>query len=160
MRRYALFGIFIILFNISCSSGDSSLKDGYYTAEMGEFNKYGWKDYVTIRISGGKIIHVEYNSFNTSGFIKSWDMDYMRNMNAKNGTYPNSFRRKYGGKLLEKQGTEEIDPISGATASYHTFLLLADEVLENARKGNTETKLVYLSGDTMGNYVPIQEDGN
>jgi major membrane immunogen (membrane-anchored lipoprotein) len=121
------------------------MKDGYYTAGMAEFDGHGWKEYVTICVSGGKIITVEYNAYNRSGFIKSWDMDYMRSMNGRDGTYPNEYTRIYAGRLLRDQGTERIDGIAGATASYHSFVRLADAATENARTGRTAVSLVPLA---------------
>ena len=137
-------GIFLIFSYGSCARMDNSLMDGYYTAEAAVFDDYGWKEYVTVRISGGRIIHVEFNAFNSSGFLKSWDMNYMRLMNAESGTYPSAYSRIYGGKFLEKQGTEGLECISGATYSYNTFLRLAEAVLENARTGDTEPRRVNL----------------
>ena len=129
---------------VSCSSAEYPLKDGYYSAEAAEFDSHGWKEYITICVSSGQIIMVEYNAFNTSGFIKSWDMDYMRVMNAKDGTYPNAYTRYYGGKFMEKQGVEGIDFLSGSTHSHFTFLQLAAAVLENAQLGDTATRFVVL----------------
>jgi major membrane immunogen (membrane-anchored lipoprotein) len=129
------------------------LRDGYYSAEIAEFDEYGWKEYVTICVSGGKIITVEYNACNRSGFIKSWDMDYMRAMIVQDGTYPNEYTRIYAGRLLRDQGTEHIDRIAGATASHRSFICLADAVLENAKMGRTAVGLVNpaeKSGDGDG----------
>ncbi|MDR2479595.1 MAG: FMN-binding protein [Treponema sp.] len=138
---------FLIALCVSCAGKSSSLKDGYYTAEAAQFDEYGWKEYVTVRIADGKITLVEYNAFNSAGFIKSWDMDYMRVMNARNGTHPNAYTRYYGQRLLENQGTEGVECISGATTSYNMFLALADTALENARQGNANTSLVTFSGN-------------
>jgi major membrane immunogen (membrane-anchored lipoprotein) len=129
----------------SCLSGGNSLKDGYYCAEATEFDSYGWKEYVAVCVSGGRIIQVDYNAFNVSGFIKSWDMNYMRVMNAVDGTYPNAYTRHYGGKFLENQGINEVDALSGATYSHVYFLQLSQAVLENARIGDTATRLVPLN---------------
>ena len=129
----------------SCSSAENSLKDGYFSAEALEFDSYGWKEYVTICVSSGQIIMVEYDAVNSSGFIKSWDMDYMRVMNAADGTYPNAYTRSYGTKFMENQGIEGVDLLSGATHSYYSFLQLAEAVLESARLGDTSTRLVALS---------------
>jgi major membrane immunogen (membrane-anchored lipoprotein) len=138
-----LTGFLIVLF-ASCSAGGSVMQDGYYTAEAAEFDVHGWKEYITICVSGGQIIVVEYNAYNASGFIKSWDMDYMRLMNAIDGTYPNAYTRYYSRQLLIRQGTEGIDRITGATASYNTFINLAKAVLENARQGDRKTRLVHF----------------
>ena len=129
----------------SCSPARHILQDGYYNAEIAEFDIFGWKEYVTIRVSGGRIIFVEYNAFNPSGFVKSWDMNYMRIMNDTDGTYPNAYTREYVRQFLESQGTEGVDMISGATHSYYLFIRLAEAVLESARQGNTQTVLVTLN---------------
>jgi major membrane immunogen (membrane-anchored lipoprotein) len=128
----------------SCLSGGNPLKDGYYSAEAEEFDSYGWKEYISVCVSGGRIIVVEYNAFNKAGFIKSWDMNYMRVMNAVAGIYPNAYTRYYGGKFLEGQGTRDVDTLSGATESHDSFLQLAQAVLENARIGDTATRFVPL----------------
>jgi major membrane immunogen (membrane-anchored lipoprotein) len=135
---------FLALGFFSCNESASVLKDGYYTACAAEFDAYGWKEYVTIRVSEGHVIVVEYNAFNPSGFIKSWDMDYMRQMNAKDGTYPSQYTRYYGSQFLNLQKTDGIEALSGATASYRIFLSLADAALENARRGKTEAALVHF----------------
>jgi major membrane immunogen (membrane-anchored lipoprotein) len=137
--------LFLLVLYISCTGNSSLLKDGYYTAEAADFDSFGWKEYVTIRVSGGQITLVEYNAFNPSGFIKSWDMDYMRLMGALGETYPNAYTRYYGRQLFEKQGTSGVDRLSGATNSYNTFLQLADAALKNARRGDRETRLVNLA---------------
>jgi major membrane immunogen (membrane-anchored lipoprotein) len=131
----------------SCSVANYPLKDGYYSAEAAEFDAQGWKEYVTINVSNGRIIMVEFNAFNASGYIKSWDMDYMRLMNASDGTYPNAYTRYYEGRLISEQGTEGINALSGATVSYHSFIQLADATLEKAKQGNTETSLVSIKGN-------------
>lgn len=71
------------------------LQDGYYTVEMAEYSN-GWKEFVTICVSNGEIVTVEYNAKNSSGFIKFWDMPYMAKMNSIKGTYPNYYTRAYG----------------------------------------------------------------
>ena len=136
-----VFCLFILF--ISWGGSSSTLKDGYYTAEAAVFDEYGWKEYLAICVSGGRIILVEYNAYNSSGFVKSWDVDYMRMMNSEDGTYPNAFTRHYGRLLLEKQGTEGIDALSGASNSYPVFLALAEAVIKNAREGNNKTALVH-----------------
>ena len=149
--RKLMFGSLVIfslaLFG-SCERNSSGLKDGYYTAEAAVFDAHGWKEYLTICVSGGRIIMVEYNAYNSSGFIKSWDMDYMRVMNAADGTYPNAYTRHYGALLLKHQGIDGIDALSGASHSYPVFISLAEAVLENAWIGNSRTTLVHF-GDSL-----------
>ena len=147
-KHYFVFILFITalaLYFSGCdnaSANSKTLKNGYYIAEMKDFDSYGWKEFVSIYVNNGHIITVEYNAKNVSGFIKSWDPAYMREMNAVDNTYPNKYTREYAFALLNFQDTDRIDVVSGATHSYHTFILLASEVIEQARTGNKQIALV------------------
>lgn len=114
----------------------TSLQDGYYTAQAAQFS-HGWREYITIMVKGGSIVSVEYNAENASGFIKSWDNAYMQNMYHINGTYPNEYTRYYAGQLLEDQGDDSIDLLTGATSSGNSFKKLSAAVLEQARQGDS-----------------------
>lgn len=142
MKKIFLIGYIIILgiFTAGCSE-EETLKDGYYTAEMKDFS-FGWKEFVTITVKNNKIEAVEYNAKNASGFIKSWDNAYMRNMNSVVGIYPNKYTREYANQLLQKQGYENIDAITGASESGENFKLLARAVVEQARKGDSSIAYV------------------
>jgi major membrane immunogen (membrane-anchored lipoprotein) len=139
------FGILLIpLLCSGCPQNTSRLLDGYYTAEFASFDVYGWKEYLSIYINNNKIVTVEYNAKNASGFIKSWDMDYMRHMNAASGTYPNKYTRAYSISLLNRHDPDKVDVISGATDSYYTFRLLAEAVISQARAGDRRVAFVDL----------------
>jgi major membrane immunogen (membrane-anchored lipoprotein) len=140
----SVFFVFTLLL-FSCSRDFSALQDGYYTAETASFDAYGWKEFVTICVSNGKIITAEYNAKNPSGFIKSWDMDYMRRMGAQAGTYPNEYTRIYSSELLARQTPDTIDAISGATESHAVFTRLAAAAIEKARTGNTQVASVEIA---------------
>jgi len=137
MKRILSFVLALLLAaSLTACGSETALQDGYYTAQAAEYS-HGWKEYITILVKGGSIISVEYNAENASGFIKSWDNAYMQNMLHSNGTYPNEYTRYYAGQLLEGQGEGVIDAISGATSSHSTFQMLAQAVLEQARKGDS-----------------------
>ena len=131
----------LLVFLLAGCGKTEGLQDGYYTAQASEYH-FGWKEYVTIIVKGGRIVSVEYNAENASGFIKSWDNAYMQTMLHSNGTYPNEYTRYYAGQLLEGQGEDEIDALSGATSSYGSFQKLEAAVLEQAKKGNSSIALV------------------
>ena len=136
--------LLLVLSLTACGSqtaAQSELQDGYYTAQAAEFN-FGWKEYITILVKGGRIISVEYNAENASGFIKSWDNAYMQTMLHSNGTYPNQYTRNYANQLLEGQSADGIDAITGATSSWGSFQKLAQAVLEQARQG--DSSIVYV----------------
>ena len=141
-RRLCIMLLFLLLTSALTACGNQTgLQDGYYTAQALEFS-HGWKEYVTIMVKGGNIVSVEYNAENASGFIKSWDNAYMQTMLHSNGTYPNEYTRYYAGQLLDGQGEEEIDALSGATSSYGSFQKLEAAVLEQARKGDSSIAIV------------------
>jgi major membrane immunogen (membrane-anchored lipoprotein) len=85
---------------------------------------------------------VEFNAKDIGGFIKSWDMNYMRIMSAASGTYPNEYTRFYASQFMEDQNVDSIDVLAGATDSREHFVLLARAVLENARNGVTSVAVV------------------
>lgn len=120
----------------------AGLKDGYYTAEMARADNFGWTEFLSINVNDGRIAAVEYDAKNSSGFIKSWDPDYMRMMNAAKGVYPNKYARTYANALVLMQDPSRVDAISGASLSHRTFVLLAKAVLAQARTGAREVVFV------------------
>ena len=143
-KAYAIIACILACILISgCGSKEKEAKwqDGDYTAIMGDYS-HGWKEFVTICVMDSKIVSVEYNAKNVSGFIKSWDIAYMRNMNPVSGTYPNRYTRNYAAELLEEQSADNIDMIAGASSSGGNFRRLAAAVLECAEQGDTEIAVV------------------
>ncbi len=109
--------------------------------EMSDY-EHGWKEFVTICISGSKIVSTEYNARNSSGYIKSWDMAYMKNMYAVKGTYPNQYTRAYAASFLQSQDGEKIDGVSGATHSGGNFAKMTALLMEKAKVGDTSIDVV------------------
>lgn len=134
----------LVLIFTACAQESSRMQDGYYTSEAASFNSHGWKEYLTIYVSDNKIVTVEYGAYNASGFLKSWDMDYMRNMNRLDGTYPNEYSRTYRIALLNWQTPDGIDAMTGATDSHDSFQLLTEAVIAQARAGNKQVALIEL----------------
>lgn len=126
------------------SQSEPEMQEGYYTAIASEYSATGWKEYITIYVRDNHIISVEYDAKNASGFIKSWDMDYMRRMNAVNDTYPNEYCRIYADELKNRQDPQNIDAVSGATHSYENFILLAQAAIDQSLNGDKSIALVDL----------------
>ena len=140
-RIAAALAAFLCLCGLTaCSGQENGLQNGYYTAQAAEFS-HGWKEFVTITVRGGRITAVGYNAINESGFVKSWDNDYMNAMKSVTGTYPNEYTRSYAAQMLERQDAD-IDAISGATSSAGSFRKLAEAVLDQSRQGNSQTVIV------------------
>lgn len=136
-----ILGIVCSVFLLSSCGKKQNLQDGYYTAQASEYS-HGWKEYITIMVKGGKIVSVEYNAENPSGFIKSWDNSYMQIMLEAQGTYPNEYTRYYASQLLGQQENVKIDGLSGATSSYNSFQKLAAAAVEQAKTGNSSIAVV------------------
>jgi major membrane immunogen (membrane-anchored lipoprotein) len=124
------------------SQETQELQDGYYMAIAAEYDSYGWQEYVTIYVNNDVIATVEYNARNSSGFVKSWDMDYMRRMSAESETYPNEYFRSYVASLLDRQDPARVDVITGATNSHTSFQLLAQAAIDKAKAGDVEVAFV------------------
>ena len=144
--RLSLFLMLLLTLLTACSdkATGTELQDGYYTAQAAEFS-HGWKEYITIMVKGGSIVSVEYNAENASGFIKSWDSNYMQNMLKAQGTYPNEYNRYYASQLQNGQGKNTIDVLTGATSSYYSFQKLSAAVIEQARRGDSSIVIVDAS---------------
>lgn len=144
MKRRVGILLLIMLLTLGVLSGCSygnKMKNGYYTAEMSDFSN-GWKEYVCILVKDDKIISAEFNGKDASGFIKAWDNEYMRNMSAVAGTYPNRYTREYVQQLIEGQKDTKVDVVSGATTSGGNFEKLIAAVIEQAKKGDSTTVIV------------------
>jgi major membrane immunogen (membrane-anchored lipoprotein) len=128
----------------ACSGSGSAMRDGYYMAEGASFDARGWKEFVIIYVNDDRILTVEYNARNESGFPKSWDIEYMRVMNNRCGTYPDKYTREYALELLSRQNPEEVDAVSGATQSHESFKLLSAAAMARARAGDKDIAFVEL----------------
>lgn len=125
----------------ACQASDDKMKDGYYTAQA-EGYSHGWKEFITISVKNNKVISAEYNAENVSGFIKSWDNAYMKNMKNLQGTYPNSYTRNYSAQLLNAQTSDGVELIVGATTSGDSFKKLSEAVIDQAKKGDSSVVTV------------------
>jgi major membrane immunogen (membrane-anchored lipoprotein) len=144
IRSVVLGSLFLAVLFSGCQKDIPRLSDGYYTAEADDFDENGWKEFVSIYTNNNRIVTVEYNALNASGFIKSWDMEYMRLMNRISGSYPNQYTRYYAVSLLNRQDPFKIDAVSGATHSYYYFQSLAQAAIAKARAGDKNVAFVTL----------------
>lgn len=141
MKKFIFLGLFCItILFCGCGSG-SKMKDGFYTAEMSDFS-HGWKEYLCIMVKNDTIVYAEFNAKDPSGFIKAWDNAYMKNMASVTGTYPNEYTRNYVAQLIGTQNPGDVDAISGASSSGGNFLKLSTAVIEQAKKGDSNTVIV------------------
>ncbi len=141
VNTYIIFTFLLFCVLLASCGNSDKLKDGYYKAETSEYD-HGWKEFISVCVMKGRIVSVEYNAKNTGGFIKSWDIAYMRNMNPVSGTYPNNYTRNYASQFLENQSAGQIDALSGASSSAGKFEKLTAAVIRQAQRGDTTTAIV------------------
>lgn len=146
MKKYILTGVCLtfILIMGGCGDTQTKMQDGTYTAQMSDYS-FGWKEYVTITVKNGCIISTEFNAENASGFIKSWDNAYMKNMRPVTGTYPNEYTRYYAAQLTGQSTLPEIDCLSGASNSGNNFKKLSQAVVEQSIKG--DSSIIYVESE-------------
>ena len=152
--------LFVVSLLGACSQKDAgTLVDGYYTAERVDYHPInGWEEYITLYVRNDKIVTIEYNAKNKSGFIKSWDMKYMYDMRNFE-TYPNHYTRDYAAQFISKYNTdEEIDCIAGATHSFHQFELLTSAAINKAKTGDKTVALVPYELYEFADYPSLLED--
>lgn len=135
------FMVILIMAFISGCGSTNKLKDGYYTAEMAEYQN-GWREYLCIQVKDNTIVSAEFNAKNESGFIKAWDNNYMNNMYSIKGTYPNKYTREYVQMLISSQSCTDLDAVTGATSSGNNFKKLAEAVFKQAKAGDSSVIIV------------------
>ncbi len=148
MKQIKTVGIILLttVLLVGCGTKQPKMHDGSYTAQMLEYSN-GWREYVTITVENGEIVTTEYNAENASGFIKSWDNDYMKRMKLAKGTYPNEYTRLYAAQLTGQTKAPKIDVITGASHSGENFQRLSYAVVEQAIKG--DSAIVLLSPSSL-----------
>ncbi len=142
MRKTAVvLSVLCLLAALAGCGSEGKMENGYYTAEMADFS-HGWKEYVCIYVKNDKIVSAEFNAKDPSGFIKAWDNEYMHNMQAVTGNYPNKYTRGYVQQLIDGQKDTEVDTLSGATNSGGNFAKLIDAAIGQAQKGDFSAAVV------------------
>ncbi len=134
----ALVVLTVSMILVGCSGG---YKDGVYKAESAEYS-HGWKDYVIVSVSGGKVSIQEFDSVNEAGDKKSQDPSYREAMEPVSGTYPEKFLPDIVAEFEAKGSVDKMDNITGATNSTNSFKALVTAALKNAQKGDTTTAIV------------------
>ena len=141
MKKRFFLGLLILVFSLTGCGSQTKMQDGFYSAEMSDYS-FGWKEYVCIMVKSNKIVSVEFNAKDPSGYIKAWDNNYMKNMFSVTGTYPNEYTRYYASELIEQQADIKVDALTGATNSGNNFSKLSAAVIQQAIKGDSQTVIV------------------
>ncbi|MDF2672090.1 MAG: hypothetical protein K0R09_355 [Clostridiales bacterium] len=107
-------------------------KDGVYKAEE-EKGEYGYEA-VEVTVEGGKISKADLKRMNPDGTEVNYE-EWVGVAGTDGSIKPNlkQFREDIAASIVEKQSTEGIDTISGATDSTKSWLELVNKALETAK---------------------------
>jgi|LSQX01.3.fsa_nt_gb major membrane immunogen (membrane-anchored lipoprotein) len=109
---------------------ETELSDGVFEAEEEDFDDHGWKGIVSVTVENGEITEVDFDEVNEDGDLKSEDTDYSEKMKEQKGVTPAEAYEEFESSLIEKQSIEQLDGVSGATASFDKFKGLVDKALK------------------------------
>ncbi|KAF1297966.1 FMN-binding protein [Enterococcus sp. JM4C] len=114
------------------------LQDGTYKLEEKNYSN-DYRAVFSITVKDGKITKSEYDNINKDGKSKQEDADYNDMMKSKAGTNPEEFIPKFNEALEAAQSPANIEVVTGATHSFESFQNYAQQLIQAAQAGNTET---------------------
>ena len=119
--------------------------DGTYKAEYADFDEYGWKETVTVKIKNGKVEVTNFDAISKEEEKKrkSDDEDYAAKMKEKAGTtLVEAFDKLVKNFESADNDVTKIENVAGATVSSNDFKLLVGQILATAaRYGATKEPL-------------------
>lgn len=121
----------------------AELKDGTYTLEEKNYSN-DYRVVFSIDVKDGKIVESKYDNVNEAGESKVENKEYNEMMKSKAGVSPAEFIPKFNEALVAQMANEDgtpgdVEVVSGATHSHHTFVLYAEQLINAAEKGDTAT---------------------
>ncbi|WP_071130428.1 extracellular electron transfer flavoprotein PplA [Enterococcus timonensis] len=116
----------------------ADLQDGTYTLEeKNESN--GYRTVFSITVKDGAISESNFDAVNADGKSKAEDTEYETNMKAKSGVGPAEFIPELNESLVAAQSASGVEVVSGATHTSESFQNYAQQLIQAAQAGNTET---------------------
>ncbi|SHF02503.1 Major membrane immunogen, membrane-anchored lipoprotein [Atopostipes suicloacalis DSM 15692] len=115
------------------------LQDGSYRVEDLNFGETGWKEALEVTVADGEITEATWESKDEDGNDKIDDEDYQETMTNVDGLGPQDFIPDLEGQLVEKQDPADVEVVSGATHTSEKFQDYAQQLVDAAEEGNTET---------------------
>ena len=106
------------------------LKDGTYKLE--EKNE-------KMTVKDGKITESKYDNINADGKSKTEDTKYEESMKAKSGVGPKEYIKQLNDSFVKAQSASGVEVVTGATHSSESFQNYAQQLIQAAQAGNTDT---------------------
>ena len=141
----AIMALCMVFAFAACEADAPAYADGTYTAQADAFSETsGWKDVVTLTISGGQITAVDWNPINAEGDTKKAQSESGEyGMVARGGAISEWHEQAaiMESKLIETQDPAKIktdaagkaDGITGVTITVSSFVTLSERALAQAK---------------------------
>ncbi|WP_407371939.1 FMN-binding protein [Carnobacterium sp.] len=121
------------------AASSETLQDGSYLLEEKNLDDNGWSVVFGMTVEGGKITESTYDYVNDAGELKTKDAEYQKAMKDKVGTGPAEYIPAYNQALVDAQDPSAVEVVSGATHSHELFVEYAQQLVDAAEEGKTET---------------------
>lgn len=122
---------------VTYTAGEA-MQDGTYKLEEKNYSN-GYRVTFEMTVKDGKITESKYDNINEEGKSKADDADYEKNMKDKAGIGPKEYIEKFNTELVAKQSPTAIDVVTGATHSFESFQNYAQQLIQAAQAGKTDT---------------------
>lgn len=143
----------------SVKEAGADLQDGTYKLEEKNYSN-DYRVTFEITVKDGKITESNYDNVNEAGESKVENADYNKNMKDKSGTNPEEFIPAFNEELVAKQSPSAIDVVSGATHSFDSFQNYAQQLIQAAQAGNTETIEIDNGAELKDGSYTLKEKNN
>ena len=114
------------------------LKDGTYKLEE-KNEKNGYRAVFEMTVKDGKITESKYDNINADGKSKTEDTKYEESMKAKSGVGPKEYIKQLNDSFVKAQCASGVEVVTGATHSSESFQNYAQQLIQAAQAGNTDT---------------------
>lgn len=98
-------------------------------------------------VKDGKVTESKYDNVNDEGKSKTEDADYNKSMKEKSGTNPETYIPTLNDEFVKAMNKEDgsvadVEVVTGATHSSHSFIIYAEQLVNAAEKGDTNEIVV------------------
>ena len=114
------------------------LKDGTYKLEEKNYSN-GYRAVFEMTVKDGKITESKYDNINADGKSKTEDTKYEESMKAKSGVGPKEYIKQLNDSFVKAQSASGVEVVTGATHSSESFQNYAQQLIQAAQAGNTDT---------------------
>ena len=114
------------------------LKDGTYKLEE-KNEKNGYRAVFEMTVKDGKITESKYDNINADNKSKTEDTKYEESMKAKSGVGPKEYIKQLNDSFVKAQNASGVEVVTGATHSSESFQNYAQQLIQAAQAGNTDT---------------------